>query len=73
MLFTVHITSLVQLIIFFNCFYTHQKQNGENGGKCSVCGEDYAETKNKFEPGPANVYATGTLVAEYQQGQTSMS
>ena len=29
--------------------------------------------RKKFEPGPTNVYATGTLVAEYQQGQTSMS
>lgn len=37
-----------------------------------MCGEEFKKESKTLEPGPANKYALGTIVAEYEQGQMSM-
>ena len=55
----------IPLHIFF------KTQHNKNGGKCGVCGEEYLNPNKRLEPGPANKYATGTIVGNYVQGETS--
>ena len=38
-----------------------------------MCGEEFSNPNKKFEPSPANEFATGLIVGEYQQGETSKS
>jgi hypothetical protein len=45
-------------------------QHEMNGGKCGVCGDRFDLKRKPNEPGPGNRYATGTIVATYQAGQT---
>lgn len=44
-------------------------QYGVYGGMCGLCGDPYGGPRPN-EPGPDNVYATGTIVANYTQGQS---
>lgn len=45
------------------------QQHSVNGGKCSVCGEDWS-LRNKMFERPAGSKYTGFKVRNYQQGQT---
>ena len=47
------------------------QHNAQNQGRCGVCGEEYSNPNKKFEPGRANKFATGTIVGEFNQGETS--
>jgi len=46
------------------------QHNAQNQGRCGVCGEEFSNPNKKFEPSPANEYATGIITGEYQQGDT---
>lgn len=44
--------------------------NDVNNGRCGICGDEYSSDR-PGEPGPANAYATGTIVGTYTEGDNS--
>ncbi|XP_067933101.1 polycystin-1-like protein 3 [Watersipora subatra] len=47
-----------------------KQHDSVNQGRCGVCGEEYSKQNKRLEPGPGNVFATGTIVGNYNQGET---
>ena len=45
-------------------------QYGENGGKCGVCGDNWADPQPR-ENEAGGTYATGLIVANYSMGQVN--
>ena len=64
---------ILTLNLLFTYIFVQVQHNGQNQGRCGVCGEEFSNPNKKFEPSPANEFATGLIVGEYQQGETSKS